>query len=227
MAIAEKNEELTVSKKLNAFLEKNRKVIIGVFGALLVAVLAFVVVEIVVSKTGTKNLAAVDALSFELTDGSSALEDNELAARRDEVLEKLIPYTKKAGVAGVRANMLAAEIEYQKKNYESALEYWDAAAEKGKKAYTASLAYYNQGVCLEALNRLDEAAEVFEIASLDEEFLLRAHALFCFGRVLESSGKYAEAAKAYQELNDDYPDDGWAKLAKTRLIELKIEGKVE
>ena len=227
MAIDERNEDLTFSKKMNAFLEKNRKIVIGVFGALLLAIIAFIVVEIVISKTATKNLAAVDALSFELTDGSGTLEEADLATRRDSVLEKLVPYTKKSGVAGVRANMLAAEIEYQKKNYEEALAYWDNAAAKGKKAYTASLAYYNKGVCLELLNRLDEAAESYKIASDDDEFLLKSHALFSYGRVLEASGKYAEAVEAYQKLNDEYPDESWTNLAKTRILELKIEGKAE
>ncbi len=227
MAIAEKDENVTVSSKLNAFMEKNRKLIIGLFVGIIVAIAAFVVVEIVLSNAKTKNIAAVDALSFELTDGSGSLEDSELAARRDEVLEKLIPYTKKGGVAGVRANMLAAEIEYQKKNYESAVEYWENAAEKDVKAYTASLALFNAGVCYEALNQLEDAEENYKLAADDEEFLLRSHALFSYGRVLEANGKYKEAAEAYQELNAKYPDEGWANLAKTRIIELKLEGKAE
>ena len=227
MAIAEKDENVTVSSKLNAFMEKNRKLIIGLFIGVVVAIAAFIVVEIVLSNAKTKNIAAVDALSFELTDGSGSLEDSELAARRDEVLEKLIPYTKKGGVAGVRANMLAAEIEYQKKNYESALEYWENAADKDVKAYTASLALYNAGVCYEALNQLEDAAESYELAAADEDFLLRSHALFSYGRVLEASGKYKEAVEAYQELNAKCPDEGWSNLAKTRIIELKLEGKAE
>ena len=227
MAIAEKDENVTVSSKLNAFMEKNRKLIIGLFIVVVVAIAAFIVVEIVLSNAKTKNIAAVDALSFELTDGSGALEDAELAARRDEVLEKLIPYTKKGGVAGVRANMLAAEIEYQKKNYETALEYWENAADKDVKAYTASLALYNAGVCYEALNQLEDAAESYELAAADEDFLLRSHALFSYGRVLEASGKYKEAVEAYQELNAKYPDEDWSNLAKTRIIELKLEGKAE
>jgi tetratricopeptide (TPR) repeat protein len=184
-------------------------------------------VEIVLSNAKTKNIAAIDTLSFELTDGSGSLEDSELAARRDEVLEKLIPYTKKGGVAGVRANMLAAEIEYQKKNYESAVEYWENAADKDVKAYTSSLALFNAGVCYEALNQLEDAEETYKLAADDEEFLLRSHALFSYGRVLEANGKYKEAVEAYQELNSKYPDEGWANLAKTRIIELKLEGKAE
>ena len=227
MAMAEKNENVTVSSKLNAFVEKNRKIIIGLFIGIIVAVAAFVVVEIVLSNAKTKNIAAIDALSFELTDGSGSLEDDELASRRDEVLEKLIPYTKKGGVAGVRANMLAAEIEYQKKNYETALEYWEAAAAKDVKAYTASLALYNAGVCYEALNKLEDAAESYKLAADDEEFVMRTHALFSYGRVLEAMGKYSDALSAYQELNDKFTDDNWASLAKTRILTLKIEGKAE
>lgn len=227
MAIAEKDENVTVSSKLNVFMEKNRKLIIGLFVGIIVAIAAFVVVEIVVSNAKTKNLAAIDQLTYELTDGSGSLEENELAARRDEVLEKLIPYTKKGGVAGVRANMLAADIEYQKKNYESALEYWENAADKDLKSYTASLALYNAGVCYEALNQLDDAAESYKLAADDEDFVLRSHALFCYGRVLETSGKYKEAVESYKELNEKFPGDGWANLAKTRIISLTIDGKAE
>ena len=74
---------------------------------------------------------------------------------------------------------------------------------------------------------LHDAAEAYELASLDEEFLLRSHALFSYGRVLEATGKYKEAVEAYQKLNDEYPDESWTNLAKTRILELKIEGKVE
>ena len=64
MAIAEKDENVTVSSKLNAFMEKNRKLIIGLFVGIIVAIAAFVVVEIVLSNAKTKNIAAIDALSF-------------------------------------------------------------------------------------------------------------------------------------------------------------------
>lgn len=225
--MAEKEEKETVSSKMNAFLEKNRKLIIGLFIAILAAVLIFIAVEIIVAQSTTKNLATVDALTFELTDGSNKLEDAELESRRNDVLVKVEPLTKKGGVAGVRANMLAAELAYQKKDYEAAINYWNGAIAKGKKSYTAPLAYYNKAVCYEQLNKLDDAAETYKVAADNEDFILRTHAKFSYGRVLETQGKYKEAVEVYQALNDSNPDDSWAKLAKTRIISLKVEGKAE
>ena len=43
----------------------------------------------------------------------------------------------------------------------------------------------------------------------------------------EAKADYVNAAAAYTELNDNFPSDSWAKLAKSRLISLKNEGKIE
>ena len=227
--MAEKNEKevKTASSKLNTVLEKNRKLVISCFVAVIAAVAAFIIVEIAASKAKDRNLAAIEALTYELVNDSSSLEEAELTARRDSTLEKVEKYTKKGGVAGVRANMLAAELAYQKKDYEAALAYWDAAAAKVKKSYTAPLANYNKAVCYEQLGKLDDAAAAYKAAVDVEDFVLRTHAMFSYGRILETKGQYAEAVKVYQELNDKNPSDTWANLAKTRIIDLKVEGKAE
>ncbi len=227
--MAEKNEKevKTASSKLNSVLEKNRKVVISCFSAGIAIIAVFIIVEIAVSKSTEKNLAAVEALTYELVNESSSLEEAELTARRDSILEKIEGYTKKGGVAGVRANMLAAELAYQKEDYEASAAYWDAAATKGKKAYTAPLANYNKAVCYEQLGKLDDAVAAYKAAVDVEDFVLRTHAMFSYGRLLETKGEYAEAVKVYQELNDKNPNDTWANLAKTRIIDLKVEGKAE
>lgn len=227
--MAEKNEKevKTASSKLNSVLEKNRKVVISCFSAVIAIIAVFIIVEIAVSKSTEKNLAAVEALTYELVNESSSLEEAELTARRDSILEKIEGYTKKGGVAGVRANMLAAELAYQKEDYEASAAYWDAVATKGKKAYTAPLANYNKAVCYEQLGKLDDALAAYKAAVDVEDFVLRTHAMFSYGRLLETKGQYAEAVKVYQELNDKNPNDSWANLAKTRIIDLKVEGKAE
>jgi len=227
--MSEKNEKetKTASTKLNSVLEKNRKLVISSFIAVVVVIVAFILVEIVMSKTKDSNLAAIDALTYELVNGSSSLEEAELTARRDSALEKVEKYTRKGGVAGVRANMLAAELAFQKKDYEAAAAYWQAAAAKGKKAYTAPLANYNLAVCYEQLGKVDEAAAAYKAAADFEDFVLKTHAKFSYGRLLESKGQYKEAVEVYQGLNETNPNDTWANLAKTRIIDLKLEGKAE
>lgn len=221
-----KNEE-TSSVKLNAFIEKNKKVLLTVLVVIVCAVVALVAVSAVSSNGSEKALSAIDEISYTLTHESSALEASELDARRADALGKLAAYTSKGGIAGARANMLCAEIVYQQEKYEDSINYWKATANKSKKSYLAPIAYYNIATCYEELNKLDDAAANYKLAADSKDFTLKGHAKFNYGRVLEAQGKYADAVTAYTELNDELPDDTWAKLAKTRIITLKVEGKAE
>ena len=125
------------------------------------------------------------------------------------------------------AAQVAAEIAFLQKDYESAINYWDATFAKGKKVYTAPLALYNKAVCLEQLGKTEEAAKLYKDAADYEGFVLASHALFNYARVLETLGNYTEAVAAYKEVSDKYPSDKWANLAKTRVIALQVENKAE
>ena len=225
--MVEKNEKKTASSKVNNFLEKYRKIILGLFIFLVVAVLGFICVSFINSSATQKNLAAVEEISFELTDMSATLEESELASRRTEIKEKISAYTNKGGIAGVRANMLLAEVAFQEKNFQEALDAWKKVISKGKKSYTAPLAYFNIGVCYEELGNLDEALKNYKTAYEANDFVLKNHAKFSYARVLETKGDFQTAYNAYKELYDNNPDDSWAKLAKSRMISLEIENKVE
>ncbi|MBO7421327.1 MAG: hypothetical protein J6U06_09435, partial [Spirochaetaceae bacterium] len=50
--------------------------------------------------------------------------------------------------------------------------------------------------------------------------------LFNIGRIEETRGSFEKAAEAYKKLTTDYPSDQWASLAKSRLVSLSIDGKV-
>ena len=223
--MADKTEKSTASAKLNGFLEKNRKPVLITFIVVLVLVIGFITAAIIVSASSKKNLAAVEAYYYELTDSSSSLEDAEITKRATECVEKLAPYTKKGGIAGVRANMLSAELTYLLKDYETAVGYYDAAIAKGKKSYTAPVCMYNKAACYEELGKLSEAAEAYKAAAEFEEFGMASHAYFSLGRVREAMGDYAGAVEAYNTLNDKASDDDWSHLAKTRIIELQSQGK--
>lgn len=220
-------EKTSVSEKLNRFLEKNRIVLFSVLGALVVAVIAYAVIVTVSAKETEKNLSVIDEISYALTNGAEGLEESELAGRRSTAMESVTPLLKKGGVVGVRANMLAADVAYQNKDYAASLDYWKAAAEKGKKSYTAPLAYYNVGVCAEQTGDLAVAAENFKKAADVSDFVLKSHAQFSLGRVYEKQNDYAKAVEAYNVLINASPDESWAKMAKTRVLDMKIKGNIQ
>ena len=218
-------EEMTASKKLAAFIEKNKKAFIAVLVFLVCCLIGYIVFASVAESGKEKGLQALDEITFEMTDKSSDIEEAEIATRLSTAFEKASAYTKKGGIVGARANMFCADVAFRDEKYEDSANYWKEAAAKAKKTYIAPLAYFNAAVCYENLGNKDLAAENYKLAADDEEFVMRAHAIFSYGRVLESKGDYAGAIAAYNDVNDKFASSSWANLAKTRLISLKNEGK--
>ena len=219
--------EQTASSKLAGFIERNKKGFITVLGLLICALIGYIVVISINNKIKDKDLQSIDEITNTLTSGSSALEDSEIELRRTVAIEQLSAFTSRNGIAGARANMLCADITFQQAKYEESAEFWKLAAKKAKKTYIAPLAYFNLGVCYEELGKIEDAASSYKLAAYNKEFVMRAHALFSYSRVMEELGDYANAALSYTDLNDNFPESEWASLAKSRLIALKNEGKIE
>lgn len=220
-------EEMTASKKLAGFIEKNKKAFIAILIVLVCCLIGYIIFASVAKSNKSKNLQALDEISYELTSKSSDLEDAEIEARIATALEKAAPLTKKGGVVGARANMFCAELAFKQEKYEDAANYWKDAAAKAKKSYLAPISYFNLATCYENLGNVDAAMENYKLAADNNDFVMRTHAMFSYGRILEAKADYVKAAAAYTELNDNFPSDSWAKLAKSRLISLKNEGKIE
>ena len=220
-------EEMTASKKLAGFIEKNKKAFIAILIVLVCCLIGYIIFASVAKSNKSKNLQALDEISYELTSKSSDLEDAEIETRIATALEKAAPLTKKGGVVGARANMFCAELAFKQEKYEDAANYWKDAAAKAKKSYLAPISYFNLATCYENLGNVDAAMENYKLAADNNDFVMRTHAMFSYGRILEAKADYAKAAAAYTELNDNFPSDSWAKLAKSRLISLKNEGKIE
>jgi len=220
-------EEMTASKKLAGFIEKNKKAFIAILIVLVCCLIGYIVFASVAESNKKKNLQALDEISYELTSKSADLEDAEIEARIATALEKAAPLTKKGGVVGARANLFCAELAFRQEKYEDAANYWKDAAAKAKKSYLAPIAYFNLATCYENLGNVDAAMENYKLAADNNDFVMRTHAMFSYGRILETKADYANAAAAYTELNDNFPSDSWAKLAKSRLISLKNEEKIE
>ena len=216
-------EKATVGEKVAGYVETRRKVLITVLVVVIVAIGAFALVTGITTSSAKKGISALDAISYALTENSSELSDEEIAARKETALASLEKYNVKGGVVGVRANMLSAEIVYSNKDYAKAAEFWIKAVAKGKKSYTAPICAFNAASSYENVNDLENAAKYYEIAGNAEDFLLVSRANFNLGRVLEANGKNEEAVKAYKKVTEKDPDSSWGKLSKTQLIKLGAE----
>lgn len=225
--MATKEEKLTVGKKVNNFLDKNKAKLIGVLILFVCFIIGFIIGTVISANAKEKNLAEIEQISYDLTKDSATLEDSEITARIDEAYTKLADYTKKSGIVGVRANLLYADLLFRQGKFQDAISYYEKVVSLKSKAYTAPLALYNMAVCYEEINDMEKASENYKKAADSKDFFLYTHAKFSYGRTLEALGKYADAVQVYTELNDEVPQDSWANLAKTRILTLQAEGKVE
>ena len=106
--MAEKEEKQISSKKLDSFLEKNRKLLVVILIAIVVCLIGFIIAVSVSANQKEKNLSRIDEISFTMTDGSQSLGEGELTARKIDALDKLQELVNKGGIVGARANVLCA-----------------------------------------------------------------------------------------------------------------------
>ncbi len=52
-------------------------------------------------------------------------------------------------------------------------------------------------------------------------------ALFDSGRLYEAKSDWANAQKAYESMDGLYAQSIWTRLAKNRIVELKVLGKIK
>jgi len=223
----EKKQKKSAGERVDGFLTRNRAVILTVFFVVVLAAVALGLFAGIRQSGYKKGLAAIDTIEYTFTKDISSADASAVLERQNAAMKALEPYLGKKNIVGVRANMLAAEIAYEKKDFSTSLGYWLAAISCQKNTYVEPVCYFNAASCSEELNNNEDAAKYYEFAANAKEFLLSSHALFNFARVKESSGDNSAAALAYKKLVDEYPYDNWASLAQSRLISLKADGLIE
>ena len=223
----EDEEKYSTASAMDAFLSSNGKILLTVIVLAVILIVASIAGITISDSVKLKQLGAIDKISYALTQKSSALNDEELDKRRDTALEQLTSYTTKKNVVGVRANMLIGDIQFQKGKFEEAKNAYLAAAQASPKAYTAPIAYYNAAECSENLNDTENAISYYEKAESYSDFMMITHTIFNIGRVKEVAKDFDGAKEAYSKLSENYPDDSWTKIAKSRLLDFEIKGLVK
>lgn len=224
---SDKAETKGTQEKVESFMQRNRVPLLVLIGVLAAAGIALCVFFGITESMRKKDLAALDSIEFTLTKNSSELSDADISSRQDAALGALSAYLGKSGIVGARANMLAADIYFQRKDWAAGKDCYLKAASAGENFYTSGICYYNAAVCAEELGDNQAASGYYETASGKNNFYLAPHALFNVGRLSESLSDFTKAKDSYQKIIDSYPGDEFTKLAHSRLIALKASGKME
>ena len=129
---------------------------------------------------------------------------------------------------GERGLFIRAELSYEKKAWDAALADYKKLAARFPKGYLAPISLFNAAVCLEEKGDADNAEKLYVQAYTDyKDSTVAPRAIFDAGRLDEAKGAWADAQKKYEQMDTLYSQSVWTKLAKNRLVELKVLGKTK
>lgn len=217
----EKSETESLEVSVNSLLEKFRKILLCVLIAVVIAVIVIIAGIVIRSNSVESGLEKVESITFSLTNNSATMSADELKSANENAIAQLSELSSSKGIVGIRANLLLADLYFQKGEFEKSRSAYIDSSNIKKNAYTNATAFYNAGVCSEKLNDLDSAIKYYKAASDIKDYLLVDHALFSLARVYEVKNDISSAIEVYEKLNDLHPTSSWALIAKTRLISLK------
>ena len=210
---------------ISEYIMKHRKVIMAFFAGISAIVLAIVVYSVVVEKKNTAAIARIESLLEQWETAKTGNEGQSLTEAEDTILAELDTITAKNKnlSSGARANLVAAELYFNRKDWNNARERFLATAQVKDSIYTAPIAYYNAAVCSEVLADMEQAIALYNKAMDHESFSMKPRALFNIGRIEEQRGNHDLAIASYEKMAESYPDDSWTLLAKSRIIALQIQ----
>ena len=129
---------------------------------------------------------------------------------------------------GQRGLFIRANVSSEKKAWEDAQKDYQTLAARFPSSYLAPISLFDAGVCLEEKGDTAAALAVYtKISQSYQSSPVAPRAMFDVARLDEQKGSYDDARKMYDQIDSLFPTSIWDKLAKNRIIELKIMGKVK
>ncbi len=127
-----------------------------------------------------------------------------------------------------RGLFVRAALYTEKKSWDPALADYTTLASRFPKSYLAPISLFNAAVCLEEKGDAEGAEKLYVRAFTDyKDSTVAPRAIFDAGRLDEAKGAWADAQKKYESMDSLYSQSIWTKLAKNRLVELKVLGKTK
>lgn len=184
-------EQIEQAEDIVAKARANKKTLVGVSVALVVVIVA-VLVWLLVAQSGSRKADELIARAD--------------AAQNDSIALSLYADAAKAGYkSGNRAKAEMGIRLYREGKYEEALKYLDDASLDDEIA--AAGVYTLQGDCHVNLDQLDQALKCYNkaISKADKNPEIVPFVLIKEANIYRAQEKYADEAKAYKTILDDYP----------------------
>lgn len=219
-------EKLSTSEKLEQFLQKNRKPLLISVSVIVLGLIVFGIVTTVQSRRMTDFTERVETVQQRFNQEYTSADADERDAISAELQSDLadILGSVRRGYPALRALMISGELAYQEERFADAKEYFLKAADEYSRTYLAPVALMNAAVTSEKLEDIDRSIELFQriVDSYSDTFQGAPRALLNIGRLYETQENIDAAVIAYEQITEDYAGSEWAKLARTRLIQIEI-----
>lgn len=218
-----KSKEVSNTEKLenkfSTFVGSNKKIIIIVVAALIVALIGLGIGLKVSDKQATARQVAIDGLQEQYNEWASVE-----GADATELKSELAALSKRGGKSypAVKALYLQGLIAYEEEAFAEATTFFVSAAERNREGYLAPLALFNAGVSSEQLGDNLKAIEYYQRVydNYGRSAVESPRALFSLARLYEANGDIELARAMFQQLSDEFPSSEFARLAKNRLVTL-------
>ncbi len=129
--------------------------------------------------------------------------------------------------AAQRALFIRGELSYAREQYDQAAQAFTDLQGRFQKSYLAPIALVNAAVSREQEDKGEQALELYRrLVSEYKDSYLVPHALFSIGRLSEAADDIPAAVEVYNRLRDEHPLSSWTKMARNRIIELTVNGKI-
>jgi tetratricopeptide (TPR) repeat protein len=212
------------TERIQAFLSTYKVTLSILSVVLIVGILASVGISQWLNSQAERSAEAAEEIQ-NLWDDFQDNEDAETETELREAIETALE-THPRRYASLRALLVLGQLEYQKENYEAALEAFRQLAETHDGTYIEPTALAGAAAAAEesgdaALAR-DFYGRIVEIEGVPN--LERPRALFSLGRLAEAEGDTSLAVEYYQRLVDEHGSSNWTNLGRNRIIWLTSRG---
>ena len=227
MAQHNSEQNVTLADKVASIISKNKIILWGILGVLIVLTIVFAVVD---KNIKDKNIMYSNT-SVELQDDFqewfSALDEDKEEIEKN-FLEKIsgIVETEDVNILVEKALFLRGQFYIQKEEWDNAFGDFNRIAEISPESYLASVSLYNAASAKENGGDAESALEI--LTTINSEYKANSpvipEVLFNMGRINETLNNNEAAIESYEELTTSYSSSNWTNLAKTRIISLKASG---
>lgn len=215
---------------LSNLLHKYKTFLIVILVIIIVGVVIFAIASEIVKNrinTSTHEIEQVQDdyehwLAAEEEDKKSELEQS-ILAETETIINR---YSKL--YAAQRAYFIRGMLHFDKNELEKAVMNFSEVVSTFPQSYLAPISLVNNAIALEESGKIEEAIDTYSqvIAEYRDSFPGIPEALFSLGRLYEKVGDFSSAFDVYSDLEDSFPSSNWTKLARNRIIRLKVDGKI-